>query len=372
MKKKLLLSVIGLLIVIVAIGGIKALQISALIDSGKSFSFPPATVTAYQVSSQNWQTSLSSVGTFEAIRGVTVSAELAGKVVDILFTSGAQVENGELLVTLNHTSELAQLKEVKAEIVLAQLDLKRKAKLIDSKVISQSDYDIAKATYDEANARVANIQSLIDKKHIHAPFSGQLGIRQVNLGQNLQVGDAVVTLQSLDPIYVNFSLPQYQYAKLKNGLDVHITNDAMPNEAMQGSITTISPLIDETTRNIQVQATVPNNLEKAIPGMFAKVEVILPAQDQVIAIPITAVLYAPYGDSVFVIEEPNEEGIKTVRQQFVKLGRAQGDFVSVTSGVKVEDVLVSTGVFKLQNDQTVVIDNSLAPEFQLQPQPKDV
>lgn len=372
MKKKLFLSAIGLLILIAAIAGIKALQISALIDSGKSFSFPPATVTAYQATTQNWQTSLSSVGTFEAIRGVTLSAELAGKVVDILFTSGAEVVEGELLVTLNYASELAQLKEAKAEVALAKLDLNRKAKLIASKVISQSDYDIAKATFDEATARAANIQSLIDKKQINAPFSGRLGIRQVNLGQNLQVGDEIVTLQSLDPIYVNFSLPQQHYATLKAGLKINVTNDANTTEIMHGAITTISPLIDETTRNIQVQATVPNSQQKAIPGMFANVRVILPSQDQVIAIPITAVLYAPYGDSVFVIENTDKDGEKAVRQQFVKLGRAQGDFVAVTSGINTKDVVVSTGVFKLQNDQAVVIDNSLAPEFKLDPQPEDV
>jgi len=372
MSKKLLFSIIALVLLITVLGGIKALQISSMIDAGKSFSLPPTTVTTFDVVEQSWNNTLSSLGTFVAVRGVTVSAELPGRVVDISFASGEQVNQGELLVVQNSASEKAQLNEIQAEITLAQLDLKRRLKLLKSNTISQSNYDSAKATYDEASARAENIQSIIDKKYIRAPFTGRLGIRQIDLGQNIKEGDAIVTLQSLDPIYVNFSLPQHQFSKVKPGMAVRITNNAFDGEAIMGSITTISPLIDETTRNIMVQATVANMSEKVIPGMFANVAVILPEQDLLSIIPTTSIIYAPYGDSVFVIEDGEDENPqKIVRQQFVKLGREQGDFVVVNTGLKEGEKVVSTGAFKLQNGQTVVIDNSLAPDFQLNPQPKN-
>lgn len=375
MKKKLFFSVVALVLLIAVLSGIKALQISAMIETGKSFTPPPETVTSYKATTQNWKSTLSAVGTFEAVRGVTVSAEVSGRVVEIAFDSGAQVNKGDLLVTLNDSSEKAQLKEAQAEIALAKLDLNRKAKLIASKVISQSDYDIAKATFDEANARAENIQSLIEKKHIRTPFSGRVGIREINIGQNLKEGDAIVTLQSLDPILVNFSLPQNQLSKVKEGLKVQVTSDAIPTDILQGAITTISPLIDSTTRNIRAQATIPNTEKKALPGMFASVEVVLPVEEKVIVIPTTAIFYAPYGDSVFVIENKDGEeknDIKLVHQKFIKTGRAQGDFATVTSGLNEGENVVSTGVFKLQNGQSVEIDNTLAPNFQLQPKPKDV
>jgi len=370
MKKKLLLSVIGIVIVLAVLGGIKALQISALIESGKSHSFPPVTVTSYEVSAQIWENSLSAVGSFEAVKGVTVSSEVSGRIIDISFTSGQFVKEGDLLVTQNFASEEAQLKEAQSEAVLAKLDLKRKSKLLSTKVIPQSDYDISKATYDVAVARSANIKSLIEKKHIRAPFSGQLGIRKINLGQNLKEGDEIVTLQSISPIHVNFSLPQNHFSKLKKDLKINVISNAIPNHIMEGVINTVSPLVDVETRNVQVQAILKNDDGKAVPGMFADISIILPAQEKVLVIPSTAVLYAPYGDSVFIIVE--QEGNKIARQQFIKLDRAQGDFVTVTSGLKEHDTIVSAGAFKLQNNQAVVIDNTLAPELKLNPNPKDV
>ena len=372
MGKKLFFSIIFLVLVIGGLGGIKALQISSMIDAGKSFSLPPTTVTSFDVLTQSWDNTLSSVGTFVAVRGVTVSAELPGRIVEIAFKSGEKVNQGELLVVQNSASEKAQLSEIQAEITLAELDLKRRLKLLKSNTVSQSDYDIAKATYDEASARAENIQSIINKKYIRAPFTGRLGIRQIDLGQNINEGDAIVTLQALDPIYVNFSLPQHQFSKVKPGMEVRIKSNAFDGDAITGSITTISPLVDETTRNIMVQATIANADAKVIPGMFANVAVILPDKDTLSIIPITSVIYAPYGDSVFVIEEKDnksENSQKVVRQQFVKLGREQGDYVVVNSGVKSGDKVVSTGAFKLQNGQTVVVDNSLSPDFQLNPQP---
>ena len=289
MKKKLLFSVIGIVLVLAVIGGIKAMQISALIESGKSHSFPPATVTSYEVIAQDWETVLSAVGSFEAVKGVTISAEVSGRVIDIPFTSGQRVEKGDLMVTQNFASEQAQLEEAQSEAVLANLDLKRKSKLLSTKVIPQSDYDTSKATYNVAVARTANMKSLIEKKHIRAPFAGRLGIRKIDLGQNLKEGDEIVTLQSLSPIYVNFSLPQNYFPKLKQDLKVRVTSNALPNHIMEGSIKTVSPLVDVETRNVQVQAILKNDGNKAIPGMFADISIVFPEKEQVLVIPSTAV-----------------------------------------------------------------------------------
>jgi membrane fusion protein (multidrug efflux system) len=238
-------------------------------------------------------------------------------------------------------------------------------------LISQSDRDNAVASADEAQAQADNIRATIAKKTIRAPFSGQLGIRQINLGQMLREGDVIVTLQSLDPIFVDFTLPQQQLPLLRLGLTVQVTTDALPKETLQGRITAINPLVDAETRQIMVQATVGNRGNQLRPGMFANVAVGLPAQQNVLAIPATSVLYAPYGDSVFVIEDAADKKGKVVRQQFVRLGVKRGDFVAVTSGIREGETVVSTGVFKLRNGQSVVIDNTLAPDFQKAPTPEN-
>jgi membrane fusion protein (multidrug efflux system) len=315
------------------------------------------------------------VGTFEAVEGVTVSAELPGKVTQILFEPGTAVDKGAPLLVQDVTSEEAQLREAEASVALARINLNRIRKLLDTKAVSQSDFDTADAQLKQAIARSDNIRSMIAKKNIRAPFAGRLGIRQVNLGQDLREGDAIVTIQSLHPIFVNFSLPQQQYVNVKPGLIVQITTDALPDKVLEGRITAISPVVDSATRNIQLQATVNNADKQLLPGMFAKVGVVLPTQNEVTVIPATAVLHAPYGDSVFVIEsqqgEENSGEKKMLRQQFVRLGESRGDYVAVTSGLKEKEMIVSSGVFKLRNGQAVVVDNKLAPAFELEPQPDD-
>jgi len=228
------------------------------------------------------------------------------------------------------------------------------------------------ANAEQTVAQAENIRATIAKKTIRAPFGGHLGIRQVNLGQILREGDPVVTLQSLDPIYVDFSLPQQHLSQLRKGLQVRVTGDALPGETVEGSITAISPQIDAETRNIKVEATVSNRSEKLRPGMFVNVTVGLPVRQKVLVIPSTAVMYAPYSDSVFVITESKEgKGGKVLRQQFVSLGEKRGDFVAVTRGLGENETVVSTGVFKLRNGQAVVIDNKLAPDFQQAPKPEN-
>ncbi len=373
MKKKIILAIAVLVILIVILGAIKALQIGTMIDQGKKFVPPPETVTSAAVKADSWETTLTAVGTLNAVQGVTVAAELPGKVVHIAFDAGSSVSKGDILLRQDTSSEEAQLPGAMAQVNLTRLNLERSEELLAKGMIARVDRDNAVANAEQARAQADNIRATIAKKTVRAPFSGHLGIRQVNLGQLLREGDPIVTLQSLDPIYVDFTLPQQEFSKVSSGLSVHITTDALPGETIEGRVTAISPQVDVDTRNIKVEATVNNQGKKLRPGMFVNVAVGLPVRQTVLAIPATAVLYAPYGDSVFVIEEAKgakgANAGKVLRQQFIRLGQKQGDFVAVTSGLKEGEVIVSTGVFKLRNSQSVVIDNKLAPDFQKTPSP---
>jgi membrane fusion protein (multidrug efflux system) len=372
MKKRIVFAVIGLIVLIAILAGIKALQIGAMIDQGKKYVPPPETVTSALTRADTWETALTAVGTLNAVQGVDVSAELSGKVVQIAFESGATVKKGALLIKQDTSSEDAQLPGAEAQVRLSKTILDRDAKMLEKKIISQSEYDTAVADYDQARAQAANIRATIAKKTIRAPFGGRLGIRQVNLGQIIREGDPIVTLQSLDPIFADFTVPQQQTGNLRPGLQVRVTSDALPGSVIEGRIKAINPLVDASTRNIKVQAIIANRSESLRPGMFVNVSVGLPVKKKVLAIPATAVLYAPYGDSVFVISDDKEhKGGKVLRQQFIRLGEKRGDFIAVASGLKEGEEIVSTGVFKLRNGQSVVVDNGLAPNFQNAPRPEN-
>ena len=371
MKKRLIFTVIGLVVLIAFLVAVKALQIGAMIDKNKKFVPPPETVTSTTVKAESWATILTAVGTMNAVQGVTIAAELAGKVVEIDFEAGTQVKKGDILLRQDTSSEEAQLPGVVAQENLSRTNLERMNQLFAKNLISQVDRDNAVANEEQAKAQVENIRASIAKKTIRAPFSGHLGIRQVNLGQMLREADTIVTLQSLDPIYVDFSLPQQQLSLVRLGLTVQVSTDAMPGKMLPGRISAINPLVDPDTRQIKVQATVANRSNMLRPGMFANVAVSLPAQQKVLAIPATAVLYAPYGNSVFIIEDAKGNKEKVLRQQFVRLGPKRGDFIAVTSGLQEGETIVSTGVFKLRNGQSVVVDNSLAPDFLKEPKPEN-
>jgi len=375
MKKRILLTLAGLTVLVGILGGIKGLQIDRMIAHGKQMVPPTEAVTTMVASLQTWESLLPAVGSLAAVQGVTVTAELTGKVVQIAFTPGSRVKAGDLLVKQDTSSEEAQLRSAEAAAALAKLNVERLGKLLAERTIAQSQYDNAEAGYKQAVAQADNIRASIAKKTIRAPFDGRLGIRLVNLGQVLNEGEAIVSLQSLDPIYVNFALPQQQLSSIKAGLATRVTTDALPGEIIQGKITAINPQVDAATRNIRVQATVANPDERLRPGMYVSVAVVLPGREKVLAIPATAVLYAPYSDSVFIVEDPPEpnpeQPVKVVRQQFAQLGEKHGDFVAVRSGLKEGETVVSTGVFKLRNGQTVTVDNSLSPEFKLKPKPAE-
>jgi membrane fusion protein (multidrug efflux system) len=375
MKNRVIFTIVGLVVLIGILGGIKGLQIFRMIAYGKQFVPPSETVTTFEVRPDLWESLLTSVGSLEAVQGVMVTAELKGKVEKIAFDPGAMVQPGDLLVQQDISSETAQLQAAEAAVTLAKITLDRTRKLLTEKTVSQSQYDNADAQYKQAAAQVDNIRATIAKKTIRAPFAGRLGIRLINLGQALNEGDAIVSLQSFDPIFVNFSLPQQELAQIRQGLVVRMTTDALPGRTIEGKITAINSSVDAATRSIRVQATAANLEEQLRPGMFVNVAVVLPAREKVLPIPATAVLYAPYGDSVFIVEENNNEKTgrpgKIVRQQFVRLGRKRGDFVAITSGLKEGEIIVSTGVFKLRNAQAIVVNNSLAPDFKLKPKTKE-
>jgi membrane fusion protein (multidrug efflux system) len=375
MKKRFILALTAVAVLAAVLGGIKGLQIDRMIAHGKQFVPPAETVTTAVASIQTWESVLTAVGSLTAVQGVTVTAELTGKVVQIDFKPGSLVKAGELLVKQDTSSEEAQLRAAEATVALARLNLERLGKLLSERTISQSQFDNAEASYKQAVAQADNIRTIIAKKTIRAPFAGRLGIRLVNLGQVINEGEAIVSLQSLDPIYVNFSLPQQQLSSIKAGLAIRVTTDALPGEVIAGKITAINPQVDAATRNIRVQATVTNPDERLRPGMYANVAVVLPGREKVLAIPATAVLYATYSDSVFIVEDkldPNSgQPVKVARQQFAQLGEKHGDFVAVRSGLKEGDTIVSTGVFKLRNGQTVTVDNTLSPEFKLNPKPEE-
>jgi membrane fusion protein (multidrug efflux system) len=375
MKKRIFFAVLGLVVLIAVLGAVKALQIRKMIAQGKTFVPPAETVTTAQVKADSWETALTAVGTLNAVQGVTVAAELSGKVVKIAFEPGTAVRKGDLLLKQDTSSEEAQLPGAISQANLVRANLKRADQLLAEGIIAQADHDTAVANADQGQAQADNIRATIAKKTIRAPFSGRLGIRQANLGQILSEGNPIVTLQALDPIYVDFTLPQQQLGQVHLGLPVRVTGDALAGDTIQGRVTAISPQVDADTRNIKVEATLSNRSEKLRPGMFVNVAVGLPVRSQVLALPATAVLYAPYGDSVFIVEEKKADkggkGGLVLRQQFVRLGEKKGDFVAVTSGIKDGETIVSTGVFKLRNGQAVVIDNKLAPPFQKSPKPEN-
>jgi len=367
--------VLGLFAVLLLLGGIKAWQIMTLVSAGKKMVPPPMTVTSAEVKLGDWQPMLSAVGSVSPVQGAMISAELAGTVAEIDFDSGKLVKKGEVLLQLDASAEEAQMRSAEADAELAKKDFERAQDLAARKVISPAELDAAQSKYSQKKAAVENMQSVIDKKKIRAPFDGIAGIRAVNPGQMVKVGDGLVSLQAMDRVYVDFSLPQQQLADVKQDLPVKVTTDAIPNREFEGKLTAINSAIDPATRNVSLQATLENSDHALRAGMFVRVKVLLPQQNQTLFIPSTAVSYAPYGNSVFVIEKKTDEKTQkealVLRQAFIRTGETRGDFVAVTDGAKAGEQVVSTGVFKLRNGMNVVIDNKLAPKAEFSPKPSD-
>jgi membrane fusion protein, multidrug efflux system len=374
MAKRMIVMLTVTLALVAGLGFVKFQQIQTAIAQGAAFQPPPEAVTTIMAQELEWPATLSAIGTMAAVQGVTVSADLPGTVDRILFESGQPAREGQVLAVLDTRQERAQLSAIESRRDLARLTFDRMQGLVNEKVISRAEFDGATAEFQQTDAQVDEIRALIERKTIRAPFSGILGIRQVNLGQYLAAGDPLVTLQSLDPIYVNFGVPQQSAGQMVVGRAVRLTTDDLAGEQWTGRITAIDALVDEATRNIQVQATLANPGGRLKPGMFVQAEVPLGPSQTVIALPASAISYAPYGDSVFVVAEMKGEDGRTylgVRQQFVKPGPARGDQVAVLSGINPRDEVVTSGVFKLRNGAAVLVNNAVQPGNNPSPRPED-
>jgi membrane fusion protein (multidrug efflux system) len=373
MAKRLILVLGVMAVVIMALGFAKFRQIESAVHAG-AFQPPPEAVTSIVTQREQWPASMTAIGTIEAVHGVMVSADLPGTVARINFDSGKAVREGEILVELDTRQERAQLASLEAQRDLAKVNFGRMQELVNAGVISRMDYDQATAQQKATEANVAEIRATIDRKTIRAPFSGILGIRKVNLGQYLPAGSPVVSNQSLNPIYVNVGVPQQAAAQVHVGRNLRVTTEDVAGKVFAGSVTAIDSEVDPTTRNIQVQATLSNPEGKLRPGMFVQVEMPLGASRSVIALPASAINYAPYGDSVFVItdlKDPTGKAYRGVRQQFVKVEGARGDQVAVISGLNPGEEVVTSGVFKLRNGAAVQINNKVQPGNSPAPKPQD-
>ncbi len=382
---RITLVILGLLVIIGGLVGVKYKQISSLINMGKTMekSGPPPEAVATAVSQeQSWEGTIEAVGSIAAARGVALSNDAPGVVSRINFESGAFVKAGQILVELDSSVERAQLASAAARKDLAAIVAGRSRALVKSDTIAQSQLDSDDAQLKTASTDVSGIQAQLDRKIVRAPFAGRLGIRNVNLGQYLNPGTTLTVLEAIDSVYVDFSLPQQRLSSVKVGMPVRVVIEGADGTATDGVIAAIDPVVDSATRQLKLRASVPNKQEKLRSGMFAKVEVVLPDSSKVTTVPATSVIHASYGDSLFVVEDKKDdagapvkndkgEPVKVARQQFVKLGEARGDFVAVDDGVKAGQTVVTAGAFKLRNGASIVINNGVKIAPQLNPHPEN-
>ena len=372
MLKRMIGMLTATLLIVAGLGFVKFQQIQTAIAQGAAFQPPPEAITTIVAAQENWPATLSAIGTVAAVQGVTVSADLPGTVDQIFFDSGRAVRAGDVLAILDTRQERAQLAAIDARRELARTTFARVQELLNQQVISRAEFDRATAELQQTEAQIAEVKATIDRKTIRAPFSGVLGLRQVNLGQYLGGGDPLVTLQSLNPIYVNFGVPQQSVGHIPVGRAITVTTTDNGGATWTGRVTAIDSLVDQATRNIQIQATLANADGKLRPGMFVQAAVALGPSEPAIVLPASAINYAPYGDSVFVVADITGEDGKTyrgVRQQLVKVGPSRGDQVSVLSGVKAGDEVATSGLFKLRNGAAVQINNAVRPGNDPAPKP---
>jgi len=374
MVKRMVLMLAAVAAFVASIGFVKYRQIQTAIAQASSYQPPPEAVTTLVALEEDWKESLSAIGSVVPVQGVAVSADLPGVVDKISFDSGESVPAGEVLVLLDTRQERAQLAAAEARRELARLSLERIRGLRAKGVTSQAEHDAAIANHDQEEASVSEIRAAIERKTIRAPFSGILGIRMVNLGQYLQSGEPVVSLQSHDPIRVNFSVPQQELSRVSVGGGVRVSSEGTSGAGLPATITAVDSIVNEATRNVQIQATLRNRERKLRPGMFVEVEVALESSTTVVTLPASAIRHAPYGESVFIVEDVkgrNGDVYRGVRQEFVKLGAARGDQVAVLSGIEPGEEVVTSGVFKLRNGAAVLVRNEILPGNDPAPQPEE-
>lgn len=373
--RPMLLMILVVLVIVAIIAGVKYVQISALIAQSK-VPLPAAVVTALHVPFEEWQPNVSAVGSIKAVRGVDVTTEVGGIVRTLGFKPGQEVAAQALLVQLNADSDIAQLHSLEATADLAVIVLKRDKAQLAVNAISQAQVDSDTADLKAKLAAAEQQRALVEKKSIRAPFAGRIGITAVNPGQYLNPGDKIATLQTFDPIYIDFSVPQTQLEAIAIaiGQGVSVTADGLSNQTFSGRVSTIDTQFDATTRNVTVEATVDNPKQRLVPGMFARAVVNAGSPQRYLTVPQTSVTYNPYGTTVFIAtSSKNDKGeeVLTAQQTFIKTGPTRGDQVAILSGVKEGDLLITSGQMKLKNGSPVKIDNNAAPLNDPAPTPQE-
>lgn len=400
-SKSIIISVVALLGIFLVLFLIKFGQIFSMVQAGKSFVPPPESVGAFVAQEQDWPNTFTAMGTVEADEGINISAEVAGKVQKILFKSGEQVKAGTVILIQESGNETALLSAANARLRLAEANYERMVQLRKKNTVSQNELDTALQQKGSAQGDVDNLKTTLDKKIVKAPFDGRLGIRKVDLGQDLAVGTQIVSLQATNRVRVNFPVPQHWLVKMTKGLPVTVQLGDGSNNVVKGEVTAIGADINAATRNATVQSSLENTNNQFIPGMAVETQVTLSNPQKVLAVPTTAVIFAPFGDTVFVIEKDNGQANKDkeagkekdakdkdakkdapaqaaapqgglkARQQFVRLGKSRGDFIEIVDGLKAGEQVVSAGAFKLTNGQSVVVSKTPQPEFKNDPKPVD-
>jgi membrane fusion protein (multidrug efflux system) len=353
------------------LAAVKANQIGTLIAAGeaaKKAGPPPETVASTPAKKEHWESKLESIGSVEAGKGVAISNDSPGIVTRLFFESGDRVKARTVLAELDTSVERAQLRSAEARLTLAETTLNRTLALVQQGVSTGAELDTAHATLNTTTAEASALRAQIARKLVRAPFAGELGIRTVNVGQYLSPGTVIAELQSEKEQFVDFSLPQQYLKKLRVGLKVKLDVDGAGID-LDGVVAAVSPAVDDATRAVKLRASASDPEKRLRPGMFVTVTVMLDERRELVVVPVTAVVYAPYGDSVFVIEDAKQGGGKLAQQQFVKLGKARGDFVEVTKGLKGNELLVSAGAFKLRNGTAITVNNKAQPQPKQRPTP---
>lgn len=369
MNKRLVLTVVISLAVLGAIFGLKYRQVRAAMAAAAARKPAPVTVTSAPAVQEKWRTTLRAVGALESFRGVTIRSEIEGRLVNVNFESGARVKAGDVLVEMDTATETAQLRSNEASARLAQLNLERARELRQNNTNTRADLDTAEAVAEQTLAAIESTKATLAKKRIVAPFDGRVGLRQVNPGQFLNKADAVVTLESTNPIYADFTLPQQDVTQVTPGLPVKVSVDAFPGRAFAGVIEATDPRVSTTTRSVRIRALLKNEDEALRPGMFARIEVELPDETTVIVLPSTAIVYSPYGDSVYVVAK--DKGAAVAQQRFVQVGPKRGDQVALLKGVEPGEEIVTAGQGKLRPGMPLQVNNTVVPANSPAPKPAD-
>ena len=370
LRRRVLIAIGAVVALIVLIAGIKAISIYRMIQQAKAAGTPAQTVTAMKATYSDWQPEISAVGSVRAVRGVDITTEVTGLVRSVDFRSGDDARRGQVLVHLNADSDTATLHSLEAAADLAATVYARDKVQFEAQAISQAQLDADAADLKNKRAQAAAQAALVAKKILRAPFDGRLGITTVNPGQYLNTGDKVVTLQELDPVYVDFRLPQEQLAQVRPGLEVRLSLDAFPGETFAGKINAVDPLVDASSRNFQAEATVANPTHKLLPGMFARVVVLSGAKQHYLTLPQTSITFNPYGSTVFLVQK-DEKGKPTAQQTFVTTGPTRGDQIAVLKGIKEGDEVVTSGQLKLKNGTPIDISSALQPSDAANPTPQE-